>query len=109
MHNLWLGMNLSLRRTHCFPFQEHQRVQVVFTLLLFCCFFSLLRTKNVVRRKEWAAGRPDSWLLPNEHAAPEAAAAFQRGKALAALCSALIFSSSATQPTLWYLAFSPLS
>ncbi|EOB04074.1 hypothetical protein Anapl_04625 [Anas platyrhynchos] len=58
------------------------------------------KTKNVVRRKEWAAGRPDSWLLPNEHAAPGAAAAFQREKALAALCSALTFSSSATQPAL---------
>lgn len=80
-----------------------------FRLCLLCVFFfSLLRTKNVVRKKEWAASGPGSWLLLNEYAAPEAEAAFQRGKALAALCSALTFSSSATQQTLWYLALSPV-
>lgn len=92
-----------------FPFPRAPKGSgCVYFVVVLLCFFFILRTKNVVRRKEWAAGRPDSWLLPNEHAAPGAAAAFQREKALAALCSALTFSSSATQPALWYLAFSPV-
>jgi len=52
--------------------------------LFFALLFDFLRTKKVVRRKEWATGRPSSWLLL-EHTVPEAGSAFQTGSILAAL------------------------
>lgn len=76
---------MSWRETHCFTFQERLGVQGLFFALL----FSLLRTKKVVRWKEWAAGRPRS-SLTLKHAVPEAAAAFQRGNILTALLSLLL-------------------
>lgn len=76
---------MSWRETHCFTFQERLGVQG----LVFALLFSFLRTKKVVRWKEWAAGRPWS-SLTLKHAVPEAAVAFQRGNILTALLSLLL-------------------